>query len=72
VRLGDEPNMRLRCLMLMLMRFVLVPVYVRNKLITHLCRLFAELLMVVGPCPMHCSLILFMFEHKCVCYILKG
>jgi len=40
----------------MLTGSVLVQVYIRSQLVTHLCILLAELLMEVGPCPMYCSL----------------
>ena len=62
--LGDEPNAELRLPMPTLLWLVLVQVYIRNRLVLHLCRLLVEPLMAVGLCPMHCPLNLFIFKHK--------
>ena len=48
--LEDRPNVRLRHPMELLTGLLLLPVYVRNWLLTHLCTLLVELLMVVGVC----------------------
>lgn len=39
-------------------------VYIRNLFVMQLCRFHAELHIVMGLCPMHCSLTSFIFKHK--------
>lgn len=39
-------------------------VYIRNLVEMHLCRFHVEPHIVMGLCPMHCSLTCFIFKHK--------
>lgn len=62
--LGYEPNAGLGHPMPMLMGLVLVQVYIRNWLVTHLFKLLVKWLVVAGLCPMCWSSKLFIFKLK--------
>lgn len=58
--------------LLVIIRFVLVQVYIRNGLAPHLFRLPVEPRVVMELCLMHHSLNLFILKHDCVFNIPQG